>query len=234
VFSLQFWRRTLAVARAPRVQIAIFGNSDARLMFDLFTKPHSRFPLIKRKTFGVSLLYLPATFQEYLKNHKGARRYRNKCLNAGYKFRHVNAMDHFEDMLTINRSANIRQGVPMSKDYLDPDLVRSYCERVKALDGIVRSDGTLAAYHHTLLLGDVYTGSRVLGHAEDQKFGTMYLLMTELVHTFIELRNQKGYPHWASYDTTWGASEGMLQFKSKLGYAPYNVKWVWKENTSAS
>jgi len=137
-------------------------------------------------------------------------------------------------MLMINRSANIRQGVPMSKDYLDPDLVRSYCERVKVLDGIVRSDGTLAAYHHTLLLGDVYTGSRVLGHAEDQKFGTMYLLMTELVRKFIEFRNQTGHPNWASYDTTWGASEGMLQFKSKLGYAPYNVKWVWKENTSAS
>ncbi len=229
MLSLDVCRKTYDVLKAPWVEIAMFGNSHAREMFETFTGPHPRFPFIQYKVYGMALLRLPPSFEEYLSTHKGVRKSRKQSQNAGYTFHSLNAMEHYEDILAINQSSQTRQGERMFKNYIDPNLVRDDCERVPQMHGILRPDGTLAAYHQTILLGDMYYGHRALGHAEDQKKGVMFHLWSEIIRIFIELRDKNGYPVWSGYDTFWGASEGMLAFKTKLGYAPHNVKWVWTD-----
>lgn len=234
MLSLDVWRRTVTVMKAPWVEINLYGDSDARHMFETFNGPHPRFPFIRYKVYGVALLRLPATLQDYLTAHKGVRKSRKQSQNAGYTFHSLKAMDYFEDLLAINKSSQMRQGEQIYKNYTDPDLVREDCERVPHIHGILRKDGTLAAYHQTLLLGDMFYGYRALGHAEDQKKGVMFLLWSEIIRVFIELRDKSGYPVWSGYDTFWGASQGLLNFKLKLGYVPHNVKWVWKDRPSDS
>jgi hypothetical protein len=227
----EYLQRSLEIVKAPTIEIALFGDSLARVAFETFTKRHPRCPLIRYKTWGVALLKLAATFQEYLACRKGARRHRNKCLNAGYEFRQVDALNYLEDVLTINRSSLVRQGQAMSKEYLEPHLVRShFFETGRHIFGVFRRDGKLVAYHHAVMCGDVYVSDKLLGHADDLRQGVMYYLMMESVRTAIDSKNKHGYPNWAMYDTTWGASEGMLRFKSRLGYVPHNVKWVWRES----
>ena len=54
----------------------------------------------------------------------------------------------------------------------------------------------------------------------------MYLMMIELNRLIFEEYKNKGYKYIA-YDTYFGASDGLKQFKNKLGYKPYKVRWIW-------
>jgi hypothetical protein len=43
----------------------------------------------------------------------------------------------------------------------------------------------------------------------------------------IEGRRPDGTPHWAMYDTFWGATKGLAYFKERVGFRQYTVDWVW-------
>jgi hypothetical protein len=228
--SVHFFTRTLSILRCPCVEIALFGDSSARIKFDHFNMPHPRFPLIRCKRWGVALLRLPHSFEDYLATHKDARKRRNKSIKSGYTFHEIEPVEYLEDILAINNSSPERQGSPVLQEYLDPGLVRSFFDQcVGKTYGVFCDDNRLVAYHHATICGDVCVSNRMFGHADHLKHGVMYYLLTESIRSCIDFRIRQGYPDWTMYDTTWGASEGMLRFKSRLGYAPHNVKWIWKE-----
>lgn len=223
------WDRTRSVIRAPRVRISIQGDDEAYAAYRTFTARHPRVLVTERKRWGVALLAVPDTFDEYLAGHSRQllRQKRRLAEKAGFRYASVAPQDHLEDILGINRSAPSRQGHPMSERYLDPELVGRMFVGRSTIPGIVDADGRLRAYLVGLDLGEVYVFSNILGHADDLERGVMYLLVSEVVRARIDARRTVGQPTWVMYDTFWGASAGLAYFKERVGFHPYTVDWRW-------
>ncbi|HMK36842.1 MAG TPA: hypothetical protein VK463_17340 [Desulfomonilaceae bacterium] len=219
--------RTLDVIRSPKVEIAMFGDAAARIAYELHVKRHPRFLFVANKSIGVALLRLPETLDDYLKDKPAVKRARNKALKLGYTFRTIRATEYVDEIFAINTSLPFRQGMPMRRGYVDPELVKRFCNGVGEVFGVFAPDGRLAAYDHNLVCGDVFTGTKMLAHKDDLRNGAMYFLITETIRDRIELRNRLGHPNWGMYDTVWGCSPGLYFFKKRLGFVPYRVKWTW-------
>jgi hypothetical protein len=225
----QRWERSLAVLRAPRVRIGLYGGDEARSAFRAFTAPHRRFRVTPSKHWGVALLDLPSTFDEYLAggSREYLRRQRRRADRAGFTYARVPPAPHLDEILEINRSAPERQGKAMSGAYLDPDRVARTLGSLALISGVFDAHGRLRAYADVPNIGDAFVYSRLLGHADDLDRGIMYLLVSEVIREHIEARSAGAGPRWAMYDTFWGASTGLVWFKERLGFRPYTVDWFW-------
>ena len=226
------WERSSAVLRAPRVRIAMSGEEEARAAFRSFTARHPRFKVTGAKRWGVALVPLPATFDEYLAgpSKEYLRRQRRRAEKAGYRYAVVTPRDRLPEILAINRSAPSRQGRAMATSYVDPTRVAETFAARPSLHGILDAQGTLRAYADVSRFGDVIVFSRILGHADDLEHGPMYLLVSEVIRSWVERRGANASPAWAMYDTFWGASSGLAYFKERCGFRPYTVEWVWSDD----
>lgn len=227
--AVSFMQKTWEVARSERLHLKLYGDETTRDSYRRFTAPHRLIPLFGRKTFGVALAKLPDRFEDYLrgKSFEQVRRKRRRAIRAGFRFGSFHAPDRVSEILEINRSAPSRQGRPIPAAYLDEAKVHEFCRRAGTLDGIFDAEDRLWAYAFTPILGDIFLFARLLGFASANNYGVMDLLVTESIRQKIEYRAEHGYPHWAMYDTFWGASPGLRQFKRALGFQPYRVKWSW-------
>jgi hypothetical protein len=210
----------------------MFGDAGARETYEMYVQRHPRFFFIKSKTMGVALLQLPQTFEAYLKDKPSVQRVRNKALKLGYTFQTIRAIDYVDEILEINTSVPVRQGLPMRRGYVDRNSVEDFCGDAGNIFGVFAPDGKLVAYDHNFICGDVFTGTRMLAHNDHLRNGAMYFLVTETIRDRIEMRNSVGYPNWGMYDTIWGCSPGLLFFKKRLGFAPYRVKWIWNDSVT--
>ena len=61
-----FARKALEILRSEHVVIYMYGNEDVRRIFEYFTSPHKKMPLVPNKFFGAALIRLPETPQAYL------------------------------------------------------------------------------------------------------------------------------------------------------------------------
>lgn len=223
------WSITREVFRAPSVRIEMFGDQLARDSFHSFTKPHPRFRVIPFKRWGVALLRLPETHDEYLAGSAKEllRRKRKRALGRGFRFRPFVAGDHVEEIVAIGTSMELRQGQVMGRHYTDHVQVKAFAERFPNLYGVFSAEGVLRAYAHPVDVGDAFYFNRILGHGDDLEDGVVWLLLSEVVGHYIERRRAQGFPTWANYDTFWGASEGLRFFKRRVGFQPYRVEWIW-------
>jgi hypothetical protein len=226
------WKRSIAVLRAPRVRIEVYGDDEARAIHRAFTARHPRFRVVPRKRWGVALLRLPDAFDEYVGGHskKVLRQKRRLAEQHGFRYTVVPPDHYIDDILAINRSAPTRQGRPMPESYTDREQVIRTFQGRTAIHAILDADGRLRAYAIVPVIGDAFVFSTILGHADDLEHGTMYLLVSEVIRTFIHVRRATGSPTWAMYDTFWGASKGLAYFKERLGFRPYTVDWVWADH----
>jgi len=218
------------LSRLPAVTIEMRGDERCRELYDAFTKRHPKYRLIQNKRWGVALLPLPDTFADYV---SGARRQRlrqhvGRAVRAGYTFAPLDPFDRFDEVMTINRSLDERQGQAMHPDYFDEAAVRRYFGQASEVYGVSDSAGVLRAYSDIRVCGQVASLSRLLGHAEALNDGVMYLLLTEVIRGMIDRRRSDGNPAWFMYDMFSGASAGMHQFKRTIGFEPYRVRWVWR------
>jgi hypothetical protein len=228
------WERSLTVLRAPRVRIEIYGDPDARAVYQLFTSRHPRFKITTAKRWGVALLRLPDTFDAYLAGcSRLLLRRRRRAESEGFKYGLVLPLEHLDEIVEINRSAPRRQGRPMTEVYVDRDLVAKTFEANTPVHGILSREGRLRAYAVVIVVGDAYVFSYLLGHADDLGDGIMYLLMSEILRSCIEARRSDGTPTWLMCDTFWGASKGLAFFKERAGFAPHTVDWVWIDRPGA-
>jgi hypothetical protein len=224
------WQRTLTVLRAPRIRIEVSGGHDARVTYLSYTSRHPRFRMTAFKRWGVALLPLPDSFDQYLSDcSRQARRRRLHATKAGFRYAVVSPQDHLDEILEINRSTPIRQGHPMAGHYVDRARVAKTFEGRSSIHGIVDSGGRLRAYALVHDIGDAFTFSLLIGHADDLDEGVMYLLVTEVIRTCIDARRAAGSPAWLMFDTFWGATKGLAFFKERVGFRPYTVDWVWVE-----
>jgi hypothetical protein len=227
--------RSMAVLRAPRETIDLYGGIEAQTCYRTFTARHPQFRITSSKRWGVALLRLSDTFEEYLAggSKEYLRRQRRRAQKAGYRYAVVSPADHIEEIVEINRSKPIRQGRVMPASYVDRELVTQRLGDRAPLHGILDADGRLRAYVYAPLIGDVFEFSLILGHADDLDRGVMYLLVSEVIRGYVDVRRTEGRPAWAMYDTVWGASSGLAYFKARLGFRPYTVDWRWLETPGA-
>ena len=224
------WRRTRTVLQAPRVEIEVHGDEDVLRIYRAFTARHRRFKVTSAKRWGVALLRLPPTANEYFKTvSRQARRNRVKAVEAGYRYVEVAPLDHVDEILEINQSAPSRQGRPMDSLYVERAEVEAAFGRRPKIHGIVDASGRLRAYADLYDIGGAYTFAYLIGHADDLPHGIMYLLMGEIVRACIEARRSDGSPTWLMADTFWGASPGLAYFKDRTGFRPFTVTWVWSD-----
>jgi len=220
----------LELARIPGVKVEMSGDEECHLLFSSFTRRHGRLKVIQSKRWGVALLELPERFDEYFNNPQRAhlRREFNRASRAGMTFGAVDPEARLEEILAINRSAETRQGQPMHPHYLDEARVRGYFARSTDVFGITNADGVLTAYVCVRVCGEVACVERILGHADVLKSGVMWVLVTGTIRELVERRQAQGLPTWFMYDTLFGASPGLKQFKQWVGFAPHRVSWSWR------
>lgn len=218
------------VVRLPRVEIPLWGGETCEAMYRNFTSRHARFPLVRRKRWGIALLQLPDTFSEFYDapDRSLLRRKARRADKKGYRYGRFLAKSKLDELLAVNASAPERQGRPMDEPYLDADTFARSLDRTPEFRGIFDPSGALAAYAEVQTCGDLFLLSRLLGHADHLDDGVMYLLISEVVREMTLRRNETGHPAWGMYDTMIGAPPGLRFFKERLGFRPYNVRWVWR------
>lgn len=227
------WRRTMSVLRAPRIRIEMYGGDEGLDVYRAFTARHHRFKVTSAKRWGVALLRLPASRDQYLASaSRLARRRCARALSLGYRYITTAPTAHLEEILEINRSAGSRQGRPMAANYVDRELVERTIGARTKIHAIIDSRGRLRAYADVVDIGDAFTFSYLIGHADDLDDGIMYLLTSEVVRYCIEARRSDGSPTWLMVDTFWGASAGLAFFKERAGFRPFTVDWVWVDRWS--
>ena len=223
------WDRARMVLGAPRIAIDLYGDEQAEAAYRAFTARHPRFKVTSAKRWGAALLRLPESLDAYLAASSLPRRKRRQALKAGFRHEVVHPLAHLDDILAVNRSAPTRQGRAMSAGYVDPDAVARSFARDQPIDAILDAEGRLRAYAVVPDLGDAFVFSQILGHADDLEHGIMYLLVSEAIGRCIDRQRPDGSPHWLFYDTFWGASDGLVFFKQRLGFTPYTVDWRWRD-----
>ncbi len=223
------WDRNLVILRSPRVRIEMYGDAHAARIFRTFSARHRRFKFTRAKRWGVGLVQLPATMDEYLSGSSKEllRRKRRAASKAGFRYAIVAAADHIDEILAINLSSPTRQGRSLPGYYLDREHVAETFSDRPNVHAILDQEGRLRAYAWVPRAGDFILFETLLGHADDLETGVMYLLMSEVIGATIAGRDPDGSPHWAMYDTFWGAAPGLAYFKTRLGFKPYTVDWAW-------
>ena len=221
----------MALLRLPGVTIEMSGDERCRELYDSFTRRHARWRLVQNKRWGVALLRIPERFEEYFEDPKQAhlRRDSRRASRAGLTFVPLDPLARLDEILTINRSAETRQGVPMHEDYLNEAALRRFFEQSDAAFGVNDSEGLLRAYICIRLCGEVACVERLLGHADALKQGVMWALVTGTIRELTLRRQTEGRPAWFMYDTYFGAAPGLRQFKDRIGCEPYRVSWSWRD-----
>lgn len=162
------------------------------LTYRASTARHRVFKVTTAKRWGVALVRLPVSFDEYLAGGpmKNVRYERRRAEKAGFRYALISPHDHLDEILKINQSAPTRQGRAMSGSYLDPEQVARAFRTRDVISGILDANGHLRAYADVPIIGDAFVFSRLLGHADDLEHGIMYLLVSEVIRTYIEAAGQ--------------------------------------------
>jgi hypothetical protein len=220
----------LELSRMPGVSAEMSGDEACRALFSSFTRRHGTLKVIQSKRWGVALLEIPHGFEDYFRSPDRAhlRREFNRAERSGFRFTVVDPSARIDEILEINRSIDTRQGLPMHPSYLDEAKVRRYMERSADVFGVTDASGRLTAYLCIRVCGDVGCVERILGHSDVLRQGVMWVLIAGAVRAMVERRERDGAPRWMMYDTYFGASPGLRQFKQWAGFEPHRVSWSWK------
>jgi len=217
------------VLSLPAVEIRLWGDERCHQVYRYYTKRHPRYRVISNKGWGVALMPLPPSFDEYLRgrDRQALRTNRKRAFSEGYTFREFSPAERLDEMVEVNRSLPVRQGKPIAASYVEKQQLVSYFAEVPSVFGVFNAEGRLRAYAHVAVCGEVGDVVRLLGHGEDLDHGVMYLLLSEAVRHLIDRKNRLGFPRWVMYDTLLGASPGLRYFKERMGFRPYRVRWTW-------
>ena len=220
--------RILDAVAAPRVEIGMYGGERADRLRTYYVARHPRYRVIRRKTLGVALLEVPPSLEDYLAGpaRRELRSKRRRAARGGYRFVGVRAIEHLDAVIEINRSVPVRQEAPIPRWMTDERLVRRQFGDLPKMWAVVDASGTMRAYCDAPVLGEVTVLARILGHAEHLRHGIMDLLISGVVEECAAVRARSGEPRWIEYGTLWSCTAGMADFKRRLGFRPYRVRWT--------
>jgi hypothetical protein len=193
----------LQILKAPSITLKVDD-----LFYDICTKSHPKLKIIPNKKYLVALMK-EGEFKTDIRKTYEVR----KSLRNGNRHLMFNASDYIDRVIEINLSDPERQGKRIPEYMYDSKSLRKHFGD-KLIHGIFKN-GVLIAYADVNKFGDIFVLSPFIGHAEYLKEGIMY-------HLF----DQVSINRPLMYDTFLGNTEGLAYFKTKLGFKPYNVKWM--------
>ena len=95
---------------------------------------------------------------------------------------------------------------------------------------VFSKNNELKAYLYLIEAGNFVVISRILGDTDANNDGIMYFMILSLIKEWINNENFfKFNPNYLFYDTWFGAKEGLKEFKKRLGFVPYKVKYKVKK-----
>lgn len=217
----------LQATRLPLAKLQFIHRSDVPDLDEIFrnfTKPHPRYKVIRNKSVGIALIdfNLFSDRNAYLSSisRKDQGAYHGKrALRRGFIFQEIDRNDFIDDIHAINTSESRRQGRPMDQTYLEKQMhyeSRPYLQYF----GVVDPEGVLVAYCNIATYGNFAATDRLLGYKNND--GTMYLLLVEIICRLID----DSQVQYFMYDTFLGAQEGLRNFKRRLGFQPYRVRYT--------
>ena len=210
----------------PWVNLDFRHNTDVpdiREMFRHFTKPHPRYKLIRNKSVGMALVNLnkfpdrSAYLSSVSRKDQGAY-HGKRALRRGFTFLEIDRNAYIEDIHAINTSATERQGRPMDPAYFEKPQHYDNKPHFRYF-GIVNQNGMLVAYCNIATYGNFAATDRLLGYKNND--GIMYLLLVEIICQLID----DSQVQYFMYDTFLGAQEGLRNFKRRLGFQPYRIRY---------
>src|SRR5438105_2024318 len=89
--------------RIPRVTLRVHGDDQSRALYQFFTRRHPRFWFIQNKRWGVALMPLPGTFEDYMRGRprQVPRTNRRRAQNSGFTFGTCDPRERFEEIMDI-------------------------------------------------------------------------------------------------------------------------------------
>lgn len=214
------------IARLPVADLHFYSRLNPGPIdetYRYFTKPHPKYRVIRNKSVGAALIDMQRTGEpdKYLHGIAGknqgaslARRARSR----GYTLAAIDRNHFVDDIHAINTSVECRQGRPMDQHYLEK-AARFEAEKHFKYFGILNKNGKLVAYANLGCYGNFCAFSQILGLRNND--GIMHMLVVDIV---CRLLAERAFS-FVMYDTFFGASPGMKQFKTILGFTPYRVKY---------
>ena len=214
------------IVRLPQARLRFHTALNPELVrrtYRLFTQPHPRCRLVRNKSLGIALIDLRAydsgdAYLRSLRRRDYAGYHSRRARERGYTVVEIDRNDYIDEIHSINTSAGERQGRPMDPAYAarieryDPvDGLRHY--------GVLDKDGRLVAYGDVGIYGDFAATDRLLGYKNGD--GVMYLLLADIACRLID----DGRLNYFMYDTYLGALPGLRNFKKKLGFQPYRIRY---------
>lgn len=215
------------VARLPVARLRFeraINPAEIQATYDNFTRPHPRYKLIPNKAMGVALLDLAmfadrAAYLATVKTKDYAAHHAKRARARGYQLAEIDRNAYVDDIHQINTSTEIRQGRLMDHAYLRRKSEYENRNYFKYF-GVLNKDGKLVAYCNIAIFGNFASTDQLLGYKNND--GTMYLLMMEIACRLID----EGKLRYFMYDTFLGAQPGLRNFKKRLGFRPYRVRYM--------
>lgn len=220
------WRLARVLIALPRARLRFRSSinpKDIRGTFHNFTKAHPRYKIIGHKTVGVALLQLRhfTSVQDYLAQIQGRNNGAHHARRArarDYLVREIERNDYVDQIHAINTSLDTRQGRPMDDCYRYKQEVFESMPNFKYY-GVLDGSGRLVAYCNIGYYGDFAAISQLIGYRNNH--GVMHLLVVNVVESMIV----QGGLEYLMFDTFFGASAGLQNFKTILGFKPYRVSY---------
>ena len=215
-----------AILRLPVARLEFqrdLNPDDVNKMHKHFTKRHPRYLVFQNKALGTALVDLSRfdNRDAYMATLKGnpAAEHTKKAKKKGYQVIEIDRNRYIEEIHEINNSEAVRQGRPMDPIYREK-VTHFTNEKNYLYIGVLNPAGKLVSYMNLGHYGNFFAIDRLIGLRNND--GVMHMLVTEMVSRMIDERKVR----YLMYDTCFGASPGLLQFKTMLGFAPYRAKFT--------
>jgi hypothetical protein len=212
---------------SPTGKVSIhLGNSETAIkLITYFDSRSWKRGFLKLKKYNISLLPIDqfSKDEDYLASVNGknsAAYFSRRCLKLGYLFKPFNPNAEIDAIFEINTSSTERQGREMDESYMQ--LVAEWPnDEVNNWFGIYSKEGKLVAYVWAYVVGEMVLINRILGHGDYLKENVMYLLMTNVVSTFVN----DNRINFIMYDTFGKFENGLVMFKKRIGFKPFTVNF---------
>ena len=224
---LHLFRLGVELARLPvaRLCFHLHLNPDQiRATYKNFTRPHPRYKVFRNKSMGIALVDLTqfensAAYLESVRQRGHAGPQGRKARARGYQLREIDRNDYIDEIHMINTSSDIRQGRPMDSAYREK---KQYYEPQPHFQcyGAFNAEGKLVAYCNVAFFGNFAATDQLLGYKNGD--GVMYLLLAEVICRLIDERKVDYF----MYDTFLGAQPGLRDFKRRVGFRPYRIRYA--------
>ncbi len=214
------------IVRLPVAKLhfdAQIDHANIRATHAAFTKRHPRYYLIRNKSLGIALIDLRAfatrvAYVESVREKDFAGHHCKRAKSRGYVLRELDRNDFLDDIYAINISMSERQGRPMDQAYLKKPAPATTLAHHRFY-GVISEHGRLVAYCRLGVYGNFAATDQLLGYRNND--GTMYFLLAEIICLLID----EGRMDYFMYDSYLGARPGLQDFKRRLGFKPYRVRY---------